>query len=74
MTPRNRASIRGCFNRNNARMLGKAVKIRHCPATVSAPAASAVSIYGVTVQDSQPGSLHASEPKPLKAASLWEGG
>ena len=55
-------------------MLGKAVKIRHCPATVSAPAMFAVSIKGVIMQDSQPGSLPPSDPKPLKAKCLWEGG
>jgi hypothetical protein len=34
--------MRGFTHNSNARMLGKAVQLRHCPATVSASAAASV--------------------------------
>ena len=60
-----------------ARMLGKAVKIRHCPATVSAPALRAV--VSAKGQEASLGirSLRAAPKKPLVTgprASYWEGG
>ena len=37
-----------------ARMLGKAVKLRHCPATVSAPVSVAVVYRGIGTQGFSP--------------------
>jgi hypothetical protein len=63
-----------------ARMLGKAVKFRHCPATVSAPVAAPVLIK--TLESSRVStratSFHVNVPyeplKPNASVQLWEGG
>jgi hypothetical protein len=63
-----------------ARMFGKAVKLRHCPATVSAPVSFAVVYRGIGINRISAGAS-ATQRNPLEATAvesilirLWEGG
>jgi len=56
------------------RMHGKAVKVRHCPATVSAPATTPVVLRSSQKAGIQPGlfrCMRSGPNEPLEASFIW---